>query len=477
MKTEVERLEEKDTVLLRVEVPTDVFGKAVDDTYKRISQQLVVPGFRKGKIPKAVIDSRVGRESVRQEALQRALPNYYVDAVRKSEIEPVDQPEVDIIQVGDGKPLIFTAKVRVKPEVKLGEYKGINLEKASSEPTEQEIEKQINSLRDSFASLEPVDNRPIREGDFALINFEGFIDDKPFEGGSANDYLLEIGSGTFIPGFEEQLVGMKKGEAKDITVTFPQDYGNEELAGKEARFRVLLKEIKEKHLQELNDDFAKQVGFDTVDELKADIANKIREVKKKYADTELKNQAISKVTEAAELEVPESMVEHELEDMIEEFSADVKRQGLTLEKYLELTGMDISKLREDWREQAEYRVKSRLVLEAVAKAENIEVTPEEVDNEIKKAAEATGRDYEEVKQIFLIKGTMGDLKNRLLISKAISWLVDNAVVEVQEETEKETKEKAKADKKKKAQNVENEEELKEEKQEKEEKNPSDEGTE
>ncbi len=457
MKTEVERLEEKDTILLRVEVPTDEFGKAVDDAYSRISKQLIVPGFRKGKVPKAVINSRVGKESVQQEALQKALPRYYVNAVKETEIEPVDQPEVDVIQVGDGKPLIFTAKVRVKPEVKLSEYKGIKVKKQSTEPSEEETNEQIEAMRNNFASLEPVEGRPVKESDFALINFEGFIDDKPFEGGSANDYLLEIGSGTFIPGFENQIVGMKKGEIKDIMVTFPEDYGNDQLAGKEARFRVLVKEIKEKKLQELNDDFAKQVGFDTVDELRADIQNKIRDVKNKHADSEFRGELIDKVTDATEVDVHNAMVENELDEMVEEFAGDVKRQGLELDKYLELTGMTMEKLREDWHDRARNRVKSRLVLEAIARAENIEVTPEEVDNEIKKAAEATGRDFEEVKQIFLMKGTMGDLQKRLQIGKTIDWLVDNAVIE---EPEEKAEEKAKPKKKEKVEKKEVKEEEK-----------------
>jgi len=440
MKTEVEKLDEKNTVLLKIEVPADRFNKAVDEAYKRIANQLVIPGFRKGKVPKTVIDSRVGKESVQEEALQNALPIYYVEALKEADVEPVDQPDIDMVQAEEGKPLIFTAKVKTKPEVKLGEYKGIEAEKPSAEATEEDIDQQVDAIRNNFASLEPVEGRPTKEGDFALINFEGFVGDEPFEGGSAEDYLLEIGSQTFIPGFEEQLVGMNKGEIKDIMVTFPEDYGNEQLAGKEARFRVLLKEIKEKKLQELNDDFAKQVGFDTIDELRADIKNKINEVKQKYANAEVKGEIVSKVTNAAEVEVHDVMIEQELDDMMEDFSSDVQRQGLDLNKYLEMTGMTEESLRADWRDKAEERVKGRLVMEAIAEAENIEATPEEVDNEIKKAAEATGRDFEEVKQIFQMKGTTGSLKKRILIGKTIDWLTENANIKTKEETEEETKE-------------------------------------
>ncbi len=460
LKTEVEKLEEKDTVLLRIEVPTDKFDEAVDDAYSRIAKQFVIPGFRKGKVPKAVINSRIGKESVQQEAIQKALPHYYADAVKEAEIEPIDQPEVNVIQVGDGKPLVFTAKVKVKPEVKLGEYKGIEVEKQSTEPSEEEINEQVEAIRNNFANLEPIEGRPVKEGDFALIDFEGFIGDKPFEGGAANDYLLEIGSGTFIPGFEDQVVGMKKGEIKDIMVTFPKDYGNDQLAGKEAKFRVLVKEIKEKKLQELNDDLAKQVGFDTLDELRADIRSKVYEVKKKHASSDLRGQVVDKVTDAAEVDVHDAMVENELDEMVEEFTGDVRRQGLELDKYLEITGMTMEQLREDWRDRARYRVKSRLVLEAIAKNEDIEVTPEEVDNEIKKAAEATGRDFEEVKQIFLIKGTINDLSKRIQIGKTIDWLVDNAVTEgpkekVEERTEPEKEEKANKDEVKEEQKIQN----------------------
>jgi len=439
LKTDVERLEEKNTVLLKVEVPAEVFDNEVDQAYRRIAGQLVIPGFRKGKVPKAIIDSRLGKQAVHEEAVQKALPNYYVDAIKEADIEPVDQPEIDIVQAEENKPLIFTAKVTVKPEVSLGEYKGIEVEKPSVEPAEDEVKTQIENMRNNFASLEPVEDRPVKEGDFALIDFEGFIGDEPFEGGSSKDYLLEIGSGTFIPGFEEQLVGMEKGETKDVMVTFPEDYGSEELAGKEAKFKVTVKEIKDKKLPELNDDFAKQVGFDTIGELEDDVKSKIAEVKEKYADTELKNRVVDAVTEAAEIEIPDPMVEQELDDMVEDFSSDVQRQGLTLEKYFELTGMTVEKLREEWRDRAEQRVKNRLVLEAVADAENIEATQEDVDNEIKKAAEATGRDFEEVKQIFEMKGTFSALKQRIAIGKTIDWLVDAANIKEETKEEKETK--------------------------------------
>lgn len=435
MKTELERLEEKNTVLLKVEVPADRFDKAIDEAYKRVANQLVIPGFRKGKIPKAIIDSRLGKESVHEEALQKALPTYYFEALKEADVEPVDQPEVDIVQAEEGKPLAFTAKVKVKPEVELGEYKGIEVEKPSAEATEEDIDEQIESIRNNFASLEPVEDRKSQEGDFVLINFEGFIDDQPFEGGSAEDYLLEIGSQTFIPGFEEQLVGMGKGEIKDVMVTFPEDYGNEQLAGKEARFRVLLKEIKVKKLQDVDDDLAKQVGFDTIDELRADIRNKVSEVKQRYANAEVKKELIDKVTNAAKVEVHDVMIEQELGEMLEDFSNDVKRQGLDLNQYLEMTGTTEEDLRNEWRDKAEERVKSRLVVEAIAKAENLEVTPEEVDNEIKKAAQATGRDFNEVKEIFQMQGNMGSLKKRVLIGKTIDWLVENANIKEKEGTE------------------------------------------
>ncbi|MBE0446766.1 MAG: trigger factor [Actinobacteria bacterium] len=435
MKTEIERLEEKNTVLLRVEVPADTFGKAIDEAYKKISNQLVIPGFRKGKVPKPVIDSRVGKQSVQEEALQSALPSYYIDALKDVDIEPIDQPEVDIVQIEESKPLIFTAKVKVKPEVKLGDYKGTEIEKPSAEVTEEEIDEQIETLRDNFANLEPVEDRSVKEGDFVLIDFEGFIDDEPFEGGSAEDYLLEVGSKTFIPGFEEQLIGMSKGESKEIEVAFPDDYGSEQLAGKEARFKVSLKEIKEKKLQELDDDFAKQVGFDTVDELRSDIREKVREAKRKYANTEVRRIIVDKVTDAAEVEVHDVMVERELDEMLKDFSSDVKRQGLELNQYLEMTGTTVEDLHNEWRDRAEDRVKSRLVLEAISEAENVEVSPEDVDNEIKKAAEATGRDFDEVKQIFQMKGTINSLGKRLLIGKAIDWLIENANIKIKEEME------------------------------------------
>lgn len=447
MKTEVERLEEKNTVLLKVEVPADEFGKAIDQAYKKIAGQVTIPGFRKGKVPKSIIDSRIGKDAVREEAVQNALPTYYIDALKGSEVEPVDQPEVDLVQVEEGQPLVFTAKVKVKPEIKLGEYKGIELHKPSTEPTEEEIKTQVDALRDQFATLEPVEGRAVQMGDFALINFEGFIGDEPFEGGSANDYMLEIGSGSFIPGFEDQMVGMQKGEIKDIMVTFPEDYGNAELAGKEARFRVLVKEIKTKKLPEVDDDFSKQVGFDTYEELRTDIADKISGVKKKQAEAALNAELLKKVTDNAELDLHDVMIEYELNDMMEDFAYDVSRQGLNMEQYFQFTGQNPEELKNSWRNRAEDRIKSRLVVEAIAKAENIEVVPEEVDNEVRKAAEASGRSFDDVKRVFEAGGNMDTLKNRILVNKTLDWLLEQSKIieespaqEAQESTAAETAE-------------------------------------
>lgn len=445
MKTEVERLEEKNTVLLKVEVPADVFGKAIDQAYKKIAHQITVPGFRKGKVPKTIIDNRIGEEAVLEEAVQNALPMYYVDALKESGIEPVDQPEIDMVQLEASKPLVFTAKVKVKPEVHLGEYKGVEVEKPSTEPTGDEINAQIEAIKNNFATLEPVEDRAVQNGDFALINFEGYINDEAFEGGSATDYLLEVGSGSFIPGFEDQVVEMKKGEVKDVMVTFPEDYGSEELAGKEAKFRVLLKEIKDKQLPELDDDFAKQVGFDTAEELTKDVADKIRAVKEKQSEAAVRTQVVKEVTDNAEVELHDVMVEQELDEMLEDFAHDVTRQGLTIEQYFQFTGTTPEKLREDWKDRAEDRVRSRLVLEAIASAENIEVSQEEVDNEIRKAADAAQRDFDEVKRIFESRGTIDTLKSRIQVDKTLDWLVDNAVIkeeiEEKEETKKEIEEK------------------------------------
>ncbi|MBS3908734.1 MAG: trigger factor [Actinobacteria bacterium] len=444
MKTEIEKLEEKNTVLLTVEVSVDTFGRAIDEAYKKISNQVVIAGFRKGKIPKTIIDSRVGRESVREEALQSALPKYYVEALRETGLDPVDQPDVDIVQVGDDVPLKFTAKVKIKPEVALGDYKGIEVIKPAIEAGKEEVDEQLDALRNNFANLEPIEDRAVQNGDYALINFEGFIDGEPFDGGSAEDYLLEIGSGTFIPGFEERIVGVKKGEAKDVTVTFPNDYGSEQLAGKEAVFKILLKEIKEKKLQDLDDDFAKQVGFDTLDELKSDIEKKISEVKAKNVDAEVRGSAVDKVTEAAEVELHDVMVEQELDVMVEDFGEEVKRQGVELNQYLKMVNSSIEELRAEWNERAHHRVKSRLVLEAIATQEKIDAGVEEVDNEMKKVATATGRDFEEVKQIFTMQGNMGALATRIKLAKTIDWLVGQAKIKTGEEPEVEEKEDKKA---------------------------------
>lgn len=446
MKTEIEKLEEKNTVLLTVEVPVDTFERAIDEAYKKISGQVVIPGFRKGKIPKTIIDSRVGRESVQEEALQSSLPKYYIEALQEAGLDPVDQPEVDIVQVGDDVPLKFTAKVKVKPEVTLGEYKGIDVVRPSIEASDEEIDEQIAALRNNFANLEPIEDRAVQDGDFALINFEGLIDGEAFDGGSAEDYLLEIGSGTFIPGFEEQIIGVKKGEAKDVNVAFPKEYGSEQLAGKDAVFKILLKEIKEKKLQDLDDDFAKQVGFDTFDALKSDVEKKISEVKAKNVDAEVRGSAVDTVTDSAEVELHDVMVEQELDTMVEDFEEDVKRQGLELKQYLEMVGASIEELRAEWNERAHHRVKSRLVLETIATQEKIVAGAEEVDNEMKKVATATGRDFEEVKQIFMMQGNMGALATRIKLAKTIDWLVGQANIKTDEEPKAEEKEDKKAKK-------------------------------
>ena len=415
--------------VLTIEVPVEEVNKALDQAFKKIVNQIQVPGFRKGKVPRAIFEKRFGVEALYQDALEILVPQEYSKAVDETGIYPVDYPEIgDLDNFAKDQAFTFTATVTVKPEPKLGEYKGLEVQKISTEVTDEEIEEQIQDLLARKAELEIKEDEPIVEGDTAVIDFEGFVGDEAFEGGKGEDYPLEIGSGQFIPGFEEQLVGLKAGESKDIQVTFPEEYHAEELAGKEATFKVTIKEVKTKVLPELNDEFAKEVDPEvaSVEELRNKLKEQTAEQKKNDAESTLRDDLVEKAAENAEIDIPEAMIHNEIHRMIDEFAQRMQMLGLSLDLYYQLTGQTEEDLHEQFKEDAETRVRILLTLEAIAKAENIEVTQEDIDQELEKMSSQFGMDKEQI--ITALGGTTEVLENDIRTQKTVEFLVENAKI-------------------------------------------------
>lgn len=416
--------------VLTVEVASERFDSALDEAFKKVVKSVNVPGFRKGKIPRKIFEQRFGVESLYQDALDLILPGAYSEAIDEIGIEPVDQPDIDIEQIEKGKNLIFKATVTVKPEVKLGQYKGLEVEEESTEVTDEEVDNELKNLQERNADLVAIEEGEVIEGDTAVIDFEGFVDDEPFEGGKGENYSLEIGSGQFIPGFEEQLVGTKIGDEVDVNVTFPEEYHAPDLAGKSALFKVKVHEIKRKELPELDDDFAIDVDdeVETLDELKAKIKERMKTAKEQDADMKKKDSLVEQATENAEIDVPEVMIQTETERMLQEFEQRLQSQGMTLDLYYQFTQTDEEGMKAQFLEDAEKRVKMNLTLEAIADAENIEVTEEDIDKEIENMAEMFQRSAEEIKQIFAMQGGFDSMKGDLKIRKAIDLLVEESKV-------------------------------------------------
>ncbi|MCB5933451.1 trigger factor [Caldibacillus thermoamylovorans] len=410
---------------LTVEVDAETFNKALDQAFKKVQKQLNVPGFRKGRVPRQIFEQRFGVESLYQDALDIVLPDAYSNAIDETGIEPVDQPEIDIEQIGKGQSLIFTADVTVKPEVKLGEYKGLEVPKVNTEVTDEDVEAELKELQKRHAELVVKEDEPAEQGDTVVIDFEGFVDGEAFEGGKAENHSLEIGSDSFIPGFEEQLVGVKAGDEKEVQVTFPEEYHAEELAGKPAVFKVKVHEVKQLVLPELDDDFAVDVDdeVETLDALKEKIKNRLKDEKEHAAKHEVENAVIEKAAENAEIDIPEVMIDNEVERMVKEFDQRLQQQGLNLELYSQFSGQDIDSLKETMREDAEKRVRVNLTLEAIVKAENIDVTEEEVEKELQNMAEMYNMPVEQIQQIL---GSTDGIKEELKFNKAVQLLVDNS---------------------------------------------------
>ncbi|XSD76903.1 trigger factor [Bacillus subtilis] len=423
MSVKWEKQEGNDGVLT-VEVDAETFKTALDDAFKKVVKQVSIPGFRKGKIPRGLFEQRFGVEALYQDALDILLPVEYPKAVEEAGIEPVDRPEIDVEKIEKGESLIFTAKVTVKPEVKLGEYKGLGIEKDDTTVTDEDVQNELKALQERQAELVVKEEGAVEEGNTVVLDFEGFVDGEAFEGGKAENYSLEVGSGSFIPGFEDQLVGLEAGAEKDVEVTFPEEYHAEELAGKPAVFKVKIHEIKAKELPDLDDEFAKDIDeeVETLAELTEKTKKRLEEAKENEADAKLREELVLKASENAEIDVPQAMVDTELDRMLKEFEQRLQMQGMNLELYTQFSGQDEAALKEQMKEDAEKRVKSNLTLEAIAKAENLEVSDEEVEAELTKMAEAYNMPVENIKQAI---GSTDAMKEDLKVRKAIDFLVEN----------------------------------------------------
>ncbi|SFA38974.1 trigger factor [Parageobacillus thermantarcticus] len=426
MSVKWEKLEGHEGVLT-VEVDAEKVNEGLDAAFKKVVKNVTVPGFRKGKVPRVIFEKRFGVEALYQDALDILLPEAYAKAVEEAGIEPVDIPKIDIEQMEKGKSLIFTARVIVKPEVKLGQYKGLEVEKMDATVTDEDVENELKRLQENYAELVVKEDGKIEKGDTAVIDFEGFVDGEPFEGGKAENYSLEIGSGVFIPGFEDQLVGMKAGEEKEIEVTFPEEYHAKELAGKPATFKVKVHEVKEKQLPALDDEFAKDVDdeVETLEQLKEKIRARLEETKKNEAEAALRDAVVEKAAENAEIDIPEVMVKNETDRMLREFDQRLQLQGLNLDLYYQFSGQDEAALREQMKEDAEKRVRVALTLEAIAKAENIEVTEEEVNEELEKMAKTYNLEVDKLKELL---GSLEGVKEDLKWRKTIDFLVEHSKV-------------------------------------------------
>lgn len=412
--------------LLTVTVPSEKVDKALDQAFKKVVKQINVPGFRKGKVPRPIFEQRYGVEALYQDAVDILLPEAYGEAIDETGINPVAQPEVNVTQIEKGKDFIFEATVTVEPEVKLGDYKGLEIEKQDSELTDEELEESINhSLGHMAEMVVKKEDGAVENGDTVNIDFSGSVDGEEFEGGQAEGYDLEVGSGSFIPGFEEQLEGMKTGEEKDVVVTFPEEYHAEELAGKEATFKTKVNEIKYKDVPELNDEIANELDAEanSVDEYKESLRKRLAEQKATEAENTEKEEAIKKATDNATIDIPQAMIDTELDRMVQEFGQRIQQQGLDLQTYFQISGQDESQLREQMKDDAEQRVKTNLTLTAIADAENIEVSDEDIDKELEKMSEQFNISVEDIKNTL---GNTDIVKNDVRIQKVIDLLKDNA---------------------------------------------------
>ena len=412
--------------VLTFEVSAEEFDKGLDKAFDKVKKTVQVPGFRKGKIPRKLFESRFGVESLYQDAIDFVLPEAYGNAIEETGIEPVDQPSIDVGEIEQGSPLVFTATVTVKPEVELGEYKNLEVDEQSTEVTDEEVNEALEQLREQQAELIVKEDGAVEEGNTVVIDFEGFLDGEAFDGGKGENYSLEIGSNQFIPGFEEQLVGKKAGEETVVTVTFPEDYHEESLAGKETTFNVTIHEIKEKEVPELDDDFAQDQDVDTLDELKAKTKEDLKAHKEQDATNAKKDQIIEQATENASVDIPQAMIDTEVEQMVKEFEQRLQAQGMTLEMFSQFSGQSEEDVKEQMKENADQRVKMNLVIEAISKAENIEVSEEDINAELEEMAKMYNTDAEQLKQ--MLGNNFSMLEDDLKVKRTIDFLLENSKV-------------------------------------------------
>ena len=425
MSLQVEKLE-KNMAKLTIEVSAEDLEKAMQNAYLKAKNRITIPGFRKGKAPRKMIEHMYGKGIFLEDAANALIPEHYSKALEECELEIVAQPEIDVTQAEPGKAFIFTAEVAVKPEVTLGEYKGLEVPKTETEVTEEEIEAELKKEQEKNSRTITVEDRGAENGDIATIDFEGFIDGTAFEGGKGTDYPLTLGSGSFIPGFEDQLVGAKAGDHVEVNVTFPEEYQAAELAGKAAVFQCDVKKVEAKELPELDDDFAQDVSeFDTLAEYKDDIRKKLTERKEKEARTAKENAAVDKVIENAQMEIPDAMINTQISQMLDDFSRRMQAQGLTMEQYFQFTGMTADKMREEMKPQALKRIQTRLVLEKIAETENIQPTDEEVNEEISKMAEMYKMEADKLKEL-LGDRELEQMKKDMAVQKAVTLVADEA---------------------------------------------------
>ena len=426
MSVQVEKLE-KNMAKLTVEVPAENVEKAIQGAYNKMKKSINIPGFRKGKAPRQLIEKMYGKEVFYNDAIDAMLPSAYSDAVEECGEEIVSHPQIDVVQIESGKPFVFTATVAVKPAVELGEYKGIQVEKAPIEVKDEEIEAQITKEREANSRTVTVDDRAVAQGDIVTLDFEGFVDGVAFEGGKGENYDLTIGSKTFIPGFEDQLVGAEIGKELDVNVTFPEEYGAKELAGKAAVFKCKVNGIKVKELPAVDDEFAQEVSeFDTLDEYKADIKAKLLKEKEDEAARAKEDAVIGKIIEGAKMEIPDAMVEYQTRQMLDEFAQRIQSQGISLDQYFQFTGLTEEKYMEEMKPRALQNIQSRLVLEAVAQAENLVAEEADIEEEIKKMADMYKMEADKIKEL-LGERQMEEMKKDIAVQKAAKLVAEAAV--------------------------------------------------
>lgn len=425
MSLQVEKLE-KNMAKLTIEVSAEELEKAIQGAYLKNKNKISVPGFRKGKVPRAMIEKMYGKEIFYEDAANALIPNAYGDAVDECEEEIVSSPKIDVTQIEAGKPFIFTAEVALKPEVKLGKYKGVKVDKIAVEVTEDEIMAEIDKERESNARTLNVEDRTVQDKDMTVIDFEGFVDGVAFEGGKGENYPLTIGSGAFIPGFEEQLIGAEIGKETEVNVTFPEDYQAENLAGKAAVFKCTVKEVKEKQLPELDDEFASEVSeFETLAEYKENIKQKLMDKKETEAKNKKEDAVIQAIIDDSDMEVPDAMLETQQRQTVDEYAQRLQMQGLSIEQYFQFTGLDYEKMLEQVKPQTEKKIKSRLVLEAIVAAENIEAGEEDYEKEVERMASMYQMEIDKVKEI-LGENEKKQIMKDLAVQKAADFVVEQA---------------------------------------------------